>query len=89
MNEIILAYDLRYYFHNDEQGEGVKATAQVSGLIHTCDFLGVNYFVNFSVHTIAKNGYIIAGVNGPSLPARLYTWMTNPSICFIDSTRLH
>ena len=25
------------------------------GLIHTCDFLGMNYCVNFSVHTIAKN----------------------------------
>ena len=24
------------------------------GLIHTCDFLGVNYCVNFSVHAIAK-----------------------------------
>ena len=28
------------------------------GLIPTCDFLGVNYCVNFSVHAIAKNGYI-------------------------------
>ena len=27
-------------------------------LIHTCKFLGVNYCVNFSVHTITKNGYI-------------------------------
>ena len=26
----------------------------LSGLIHTCDILGVNYCVNFSVHAIAK-----------------------------------
>ena len=33
-------------------------TVRVLGLIHTCDFLGVNYCVNFSVHAIAKNWYI-------------------------------
>ena len=31
---------------------------KVLGLIHTCDFLGVNYYMNFSVNAIAKNGYI-------------------------------
>ena len=30
----------------------------ILGLIHTYDYLGVNYCVNFSVHAIAKNGYI-------------------------------
>ena len=27
---------------------------EIQGLIHTCDFLGVNYCVNFSVHAIAN-----------------------------------
>ena len=29
----------------------------VLGSIHTCDLLGVNYCLNFSVPEIARNGY--------------------------------
>ena len=35
----------------------------ILGFTHTCDLLGTNYCVNFSVHTIAKNEYTTHRLN--------------------------
>ena len=48
----------RRLFHHPTTLFSESVGTVVLGLIHTCDFLGVNYCVNFSVHAIAKNGYI-------------------------------